>query len=142
MWEFWALGLICLLPSLIWFIIWLVVAYFIYKDANARGMNGVLWAIIVFFLGIIGLIIYVLVRKEKKEETRTCLGCGRQISLTYNVCPHCGKPVVQTPIPPGVPYQPPPPQAPQPQAFMGCPYCRAHIPANSLVCPYCGAKLR
>jgi hypothetical protein len=25
--------------------------------------------------------------------TRTCLGCGLQIPMNYNVCPHCGKPV-------------------------------------------------
>lgn len=100
MWDYFALGTMCLLPALIWFVIWMAVAYFVYKDANARGMSGGLWAIVVFFLGIVGIIIYVLVRKgEKKEETRTCLGCGRQIPLTFNVCPHCGKKVEQTPPP-------------------------------------------
>jgi len=26
------------------------------------------------------------------QGTRMCTGCGRQIPLEYNVCPHCGRP--------------------------------------------------
>ncbi len=25
-------------------------------------------------------------------QTRMCTGCGRQIPVEYNVCPHCGRP--------------------------------------------------
>jgi uncharacterized membrane protein len=27
-----------------------------------------------------------------QQNTRMCTGCGRQIPLEYNVCPHCGRP--------------------------------------------------
>ncbi|MEM0449598.1 MAG: hypothetical protein QW520_07250 [Methanomassiliicoccales archaeon] len=26
------------------------------------------------------------------DNTRMCTGCGRQIPVEYNVCPHCGRP--------------------------------------------------
>jgi hypothetical protein len=26
------------------------------------------------------------------QQTRMCTGCGRQIPVEYNVCPHCGRP--------------------------------------------------
>lgn len=34
-------------------------------------------------------------------QTRMCTGCGRQIPMEYNVCPHCGRPqnVQQAPPP-------------------------------------------
>ena len=47
-------------------IIWLFVCFWVYKDANKRGENGVLWALIVLVLGIIGLIIYFLLVRSKK----------------------------------------------------------------------------
>lgn len=130
--EFLAGGL-CLAFFAIWFIIWLLVAIWVYKDAEARGMGGVLWLIIVIILGLIGIIIYLVVRKPLQppmqpygayppqqqpygqyppppppayqqpppppayqqappQETRVCMGCGRQVPVNYNVCPHCGKP--------------------------------------------------
>jgi hypothetical protein len=126
-------GIACIAFFAIWFIIWLLVAIWVYKDAEARGMGGVLWLIIVILLGIIGIIIYLVVRKPLQPaygayppqpqpygqypppppppayqqppppapayqqapqggEMRVCMGCGRQVPVTYNVCPHCGKP--------------------------------------------------
>ena len=39
--------------------------YFVYTDAKKRGMdNPALWAVLTFFTGLIGLIIYLLVRKK------------------------------------------------------------------------------
>jgi len=40
------------------------------------------------------------------DNTRMCTGCGRQIPVEYNVCPHCGRPQNQ-------PYGP----APGPQPY-------------------------
>lgn len=42
------------------------IIYFLYTDANARGQNGVLWAVIGFFLSWVGLIIWLIMRPEKK----------------------------------------------------------------------------
>lgn len=63
-WLF-GLGLIfCLIP-IVWFVIAILLCIWVYRDAESRGMNGVLWLIIVLIAGIIGLIVYLVVRKEK-----------------------------------------------------------------------------
>jgi heme/copper-type cytochrome/quinol oxidase subunit 2 len=63
-WLF-GLGLLfCLIP-VVWFVIAILLCIWVYRDAESRGMNGVLWLIIVLIAGIIGLIIYLVVRKEK-----------------------------------------------------------------------------
>jgi TctA family transporter len=64
-WVFGGLvGLMCLIP-IIWFIIAIVLCIWVYRDAESRGMNGVMWLIVVLLAGIIGLIVYLVVRKEK-----------------------------------------------------------------------------
>jgi TctA family transporter len=64
-WVFGSLvGLMCLIP-IIWFIIAIVLCIWVYRDAESRGMNGVMWLIVVLLAGIIGLIVYLVVRKEK-----------------------------------------------------------------------------
>lgn len=62
------LGFLCLLIPLIWFIIAILLCIWVYRDAESRGMSGVLWLIVVLIAGIIGLIIYLIVRKEKKPS--------------------------------------------------------------------------
>ena len=53
-----------LLVSLLFFVVWVALAYWVYKDANKRNMdNAVLWAAITFLLGLIGLVIYLVVRE-------------------------------------------------------------------------------
>ena len=64
-------GLICML-LLIPLIILIVVGIWVYRDAKERGMNGALWALLVILgtlfgliPGLLILIIYLVVRKEK-----------------------------------------------------------------------------
>jgi Na+/H+-dicarboxylate symporter len=66
-WAFLGLGL-CLLIPLVWFIIGILLAIWVYRDAESRGMNGVMWLIILFIAGIVGLIIYLIVRKDKTQS--------------------------------------------------------------------------
>ncbi|GAH16019.1 unnamed protein product, partial [marine sediment metagenome] len=49
----------------------IIIAWWIYNDAKERdNMDEKVWAIIGFFLGIIGLIIYILLRdKESTSST-------------------------------------------------------------------------
>jgi len=61
------LALLFLLVPIVWFIIAILLCIWVYRDAESRGMNGVLWLIIVLIAGIIGLIIYLVVRKEKSS---------------------------------------------------------------------------
>jgi predicted nucleic acid-binding Zn ribbon protein len=81
----------CAIIAIIWFIIWILVAIWVYKDAQKRGKNGILWVIIVIILGIIGLIIYLVVRGEKTAPSRHCPNCGRAIPEDARSCPYCNK---------------------------------------------------
>lgn len=90
-------GAACILP-VIMFIIWIVLAIWVYKDAEKRGKSGALWLIIVIITGIIGLIIWLVIRPPIGGEPgqnpagadRRCPSCGRQIPVDAQVCPYCG----------------------------------------------------
>ena len=56
------------MSQLIGLIIAAVIAYFVGKDAKARGMNAWGWGIFVFLILIIALPIYFIVRKPKLEQ--------------------------------------------------------------------------
>lgn len=49
-----------------YWLVFLVIAYLVYKDAESRGMNGLLWAVLVIlpWIGMLFLIIYLLKREE------------------------------------------------------------------------------
>jgi hypothetical protein len=58
--------LICVgLLVLVGFAIQLYIVYFLYTDANVRGQSGVLWAVIGLFTGLLGLIVWLIMRPEK-----------------------------------------------------------------------------
>ncbi len=60
------------METLIWWIPLLVIAYLVYQDAEKRGMNGLLWFILIVIpmLGIIFLLIYVVLRETKGEVNK------------------------------------------------------------------------
>jgi hypothetical protein len=71
-----------------------LVAYLLYKDAEKRGMNGLLWALLaVFAPTLIVAIIYLFVRKNPSHHGHSsdlrCSGCNNQVSPDWNVCPYC-----------------------------------------------------
>ena len=62
---FGALGLLLILPiilAIVWFVIAIIVAAWVYKDAKKRDMNAAVWLLIVLVTGCIGCIIYLVVR--------------------------------------------------------------------------------
>jgi len=98
--------------GLLFLFFWVMVIIWVYRDAERRGMEGALWAIIVFFTHIVGLIIYAIVRSGKpvKQEapkpppteakpsapappptTPTCSRCGKEIRPEWRICPFCGE---------------------------------------------------
>lgn len=64
------LGLLFILLPILWVVIAILLCIWVYRDAESRGMNGALWLIIVLITGIVGLIIYVAVRKEKQPAAQ------------------------------------------------------------------------
>lgn len=58
---FWMIG--------IW-LVFVIIAVLVYKDAEKRGMSGILWAVLVIlpWIGILFLIIYLLVREDTKRQ--------------------------------------------------------------------------
>lgn len=60
-----AFFLIFLLVGLAMFALWLWVSYWVYQDAEDRGMDSAtLWAVVTFVAGVFGLIAYLLVRED------------------------------------------------------------------------------
>ena len=92
-------GVLCFVVVLLPFIIGILIAIWVYKDAEKRGSSGVMWLIICIFLGIIGLIIWLVVRppigghpqQQQQATGRMCTNCGRPIPMNAQVCPYCGK---------------------------------------------------
>ena len=58
-----------LLISLASIALWVFICVWVYRDANARGMdNATLWVVITILTGLLGLIIYLIVRPAKPGE--------------------------------------------------------------------------
>jgi zinc-ribbon domain len=92
---------------------------YVYKDAQRRGMHPALWTLLVLILspayGIIGLIIYLLVREPLPF---TCPQCGATVSARFNFCPSCKY-----------------------NLHPSCPQCRREIADTDKFCPQCGTDL-
>lgn len=84
----------------------LLVALWVFYDAQKRGFTltqSILWAIGVFFLLIVFLPLYLIVRRRRGElwargERRSfsstqklCFYCGKPYQNDPNYCPHCGQ---------------------------------------------------
>ncbi|MDQ6622720.1 MAG: hypothetical protein M3Y86_04445, partial [Verrucomicrobiota bacterium] len=63
--------------GLIGLVIWIFLVVYVYRDAKARGMdNAVLLTIVTAFTGLLGLIIYLLMRP--KGNLVLCPTCGKK----------------------------------------------------------------
>lgn len=58
------------------------------RDAKARGMSSIGWLFLIFFFGLIGLIIYIFARP--RGAVVPCATCGNKRLQVSAVCPHCG----------------------------------------------------
>ncbi len=56
-------------PQIIGLIIAAAIAFWVYKDAESRGMSGIGWALFTFLLCIIALPVYLIVRKPKVDAS-------------------------------------------------------------------------
>jgi len=110
--------------SFVLLIIWIFVIVWVFRDAERRGMNGVLWALLVFIGNLIGLLIYLIVRSDSlpsqiaEPKLKTCPSCQKSVGADFAFCPHCGARME------GV-----------------CSSCGKKIEEDWKVCPHCGEKL-
>lgn len=95
----------------------IMVAVYVYRDANKRGMNAVLWTLIALFTpSLLGLIIYLLVRNNYSDLT--CPNCNAPVEESYVVCPNCRTKLRPT-----------------------CDVCSSPVQTTWKVCPHCGNEL-
>jgi len=118
-------------------VIWLSFVYWTYRDANQRGTNGLLWALVVFIFNFFGLLIYLILRpseyvqdvmeRELEIETKEslmssqilkCPACGNVIEKDFFICPYCRKKLKNP-----------------------CPKCGKPLQLNWSICPYCKTPL-
>ncbi len=68
----------------------LIIAVWVYKDAKQRGLNGVLWALLVLVIGNFGgLILYLLVGRTQNNVV--CNNCNSKTSGNGGFCSMCGE---------------------------------------------------
>jgi len=80
-------GMIFLVVALIALNIALLV--WVARDAKSRGMDSaILWMLLVFFTGIIGLLIYLFARPQ--GNMMQCASCNNNRLQASARCPHCG----------------------------------------------------
>jgi hypothetical protein len=103
------------------FVIFLLIAIWVYRDAESRRMSGVLWLLVVLVGGIIGLIVYLVVRKDKAVPM-----------APPSYAPGWGAPPPGGAAPPAVP-----PSA----AGATCRNCGAPLEPGVTFCVRCGAKV-
>ncbi len=118
--EFLFGGAICALIVGLW-VIFLLIGIWVYRDAESRGMSGVLWLLVVLVTGLIGLIIYLVVRHDKRPMMPP---------------PAYGPQGWAAPPPGGMP-----PAEPGPAAPAYCKNCGSALPPGATFCAKCGAKV-
>ena len=110
-----------MIPMLIilflFFIIPIMIGVFVYRDANERGMNALLWTIVAVFVpSLIGLIIYLIFREN--YSSLSCASCGERVRPEFVNCPSCGAELKDK-----------------------CPSCGIAVEPHYKVCPNCAATL-
>ncbi len=86
---------------------------YVYADAKRRGMNALLWTLLVILIPkAIGFIAYFLLRKPLLAP---CPNCRWPIGSDFAYCPKCGY-----------------------AAIPSCANCGRAIRRDYLCCPYCG----
>jgi hypothetical protein len=125
------LGALCfvIIASLVVFIL---VAVWVYRDAESRGMSGMLWLVLLilaslffaFIGGLIVLVIYLIVRAEHP--------------VMYAATPYPGYGPPMAPPPGAPPATPPPPYA---AAATVCRNCGSALSPGATFCGRCGARV-
>jgi len=127
------LGNPMLILPIAFLVLWIMVLIWVYRDAERRGMSGILWLLLVLIGNVVGLLIYAIVRSERPLKSGAegsglgpaaaqakCPGCGNAVAADHAFCPYCGKRLIQT---------------------RACPACGKPVSEDWKVCPACGTNL-
>lgn len=122
---------------LIFLIIFIMMMIWVYKDANQRNMEPVLYLVLVFFFGCCGLIIYLIARAEHPAGEQGEIYGSHEPRM--NTIQH-GQPQYNQPR-----YgqtQAPTSQHPQKISHKTkfCKYCGGEMPDDARFCSICGAN--
>jgi hypothetical protein len=92
---------------------------YVNRDAKRRGMNSLLWTLLVLVLSPgyvgIGFIIYFLIREPLPYP---CPRCSQPVGPRFNFCPNC-----------------------KCDLHPSCPSCKREIAETDKYCPYCAYEL-
>ena len=84
------------LVSIAWMALFVLLGIWTYRDAQNKGMNGILWTVVVLLVpSLIGLIVYLIVRMDNQKVV--CSNCNQSVNGKNKFCSNCGaelKPVV------------------------------------------------
>jgi hypothetical protein len=58
-------GVLCLTIVITVIVVDVAIGVWVYRDANSRGKDGTMWLLIVVFTGLLGIIIWLIVRDEQ-----------------------------------------------------------------------------
>jgi hypothetical protein len=65
--EFLAFSVVIVILSLVGLVVWVWMLIWVYRDAKSRGKEPILWVLIVAVLGLVGFIIYYVLRNEPER---------------------------------------------------------------------------
>jgi hypothetical protein len=65
---------------------WLSIAWWVFTDARQRGGRAFAWGALVLLTNLVGVTIYLIVRRE----WRVCSSCGAGVEKNFCHCPFCG----------------------------------------------------
>lgn len=92
-------------------------AIWVLADSRKRGMaNPFLWGLFALIGNVLGAIVYVLVRNERRTQ-QPCATCGRPVASNHAACPYCGA-LAQT-------------------SKRSCQRCHNELELDWRFCPYC-----
>lgn len=95
----------------------IIIGVYVYRDAERRGMNALLWALAAALIpSLLGLLVYLLICG--KNSALCCPECGSAVEEDTVICPKCGTKLCPV-----------------------CPGCSATVAKNWKQCPNCGVPL-
>ncbi len=93
---------------------WILIALWVYKDANRRKLSPALWGMLILLTNLVGVIVYTIY----KQNNLTCYKCGALQSKHNIYCSCCGIPLNES-----------------------CGKCGMMVSKNDHYCSACGTKL-